>query len=102
MKRINKIFVTTIIFLVLTVITQIGGIVYLISLTISKYLKLNWKFKSTTFFFIFYLTATFIVIPLAAPFFGREKVRHNDKIKPANYITVLLNRNYIVPELNNL
>jgi len=39
---------------------------------------------------------------MVAPFFGREKIKHSQKIKPTNYMTVILNRNYVRPELNQL
>ena len=50
----------------------------------------------------FYLLATFFIVPVIASIFGREKVKHTKKIKPTNYMTVLLNRNYVRPKLNNL
>lgn len=45
---------------------------------------------------------TFLVVPIIAPFFGRERVKHSDKVKPATYMTILLNRNYVKPALNDL
>ncbi len=46
--------------------------------------------------------STLIIVPLVAPIFGRETVKHSDFIKPTNYMTVLLNRNYVRPKLNEL
>ncbi len=102
MKITIKIIYRTFIFILLTLITQIGGIVYLISLIISKKLNLKLRFQTIIFFISFYLFSTLLIIPFVAPIFGREKVKHSKRIKPTNYITVLLNRNYVNPKLNNL
>ncbi|MCK5726964.1 MAG: hypothetical protein KAH22_09090 [Thiotrichaceae bacterium] len=90
------------IFVILTIITQVGGVLYLLSLFISKYLKSQLKYEKTIIFIALYATSTFLIIPLVAPLFGREKVAHTNRIKPANYMTVVLNRNYVRPELNSL
>lgn len=82
--------------------TQIGGIVYLLSLIISKKWKKNLKFKTLIIFTSLYLFSTLLIVPLISPIFGREKVKHSQKIKPTNYMTVLLNRNYVKPKLNEL
>jgi len=102
MKKNLRILLKIILFLILTIISQIGGIIYLISLTINKFWKYKLKFKSLITFLTLYLLSTFFIIPFVAPFFGREKVKHSEKINPTNYMTVLLNRNYVRPELNNL
>ena len=86
----------------LTFTTQIGGIVYLLSLVISKKWNKKLKFKTSIIFIGLYFLSTFIIIPLITPFFGREKVKNSEKIKPTNYMTVLLNRNYVRPKLNDL
>lgn len=97
---IVKILFKCILFVFLTILTQIGGIVYILSLYLAKKWKSNLKFKSILTFITLYLCLTFFVIPLIAPIFGREKVKHSNKIKPTNYMTVILNRNYVRPELN--
>ena len=51
---------------------------------------------------VVYGLLTFLIVPVIAPIFGRERIRHSDKITPTNYLTVVLNRNYVVPELNDL
>ncbi len=98
MKTILNIIYNLFIFIFLTIITQIGGIIYLISLVVVKKLKC----KKWIVFFSFYFVCSLFIIPLIAPIFGREKVMHSDKIKPTNYLTVLLNRNYVNPQLNEL
>jgi len=102
LKILLKIIIRFILFCFLTAVTQIGGIVYLISLVISKKWNKNVKFKTLIIFISFYLFSTLVIVPLISPMFGREKVKHSEKIKPTNYMTVLLNRNYVKPKLNEL
>jgi len=46
------------------------------------------------------LVSTFIIIPMIAIFFGRERITNSKNIAPTNFMTELLNRNYVKPELN--
>lgn len=102
MKIFLKIIIRFLFFCFLTAVTQIGGIVYLLSLLISNKWNKKLKFKTSIIFIGLFLLSTLIIIPLIAPFFGREKVKHSEKIKPINYMIVLLNRNYVRPKLNDL
>ena len=88
----------TIIFIFLTIITQIGGVLFLVSLWISKKRKLNIMFV----FIPLYLVSTFLFVPHLASLLGREPVIHSSKIEPTNYLTILLNRDYVRPKLNQL
>lgn len=96
MKTILKILIFTI----LTVLTQMGGIIYIVTLVINK--KYKFRFKGLITFSILYLLFTFLIIPYVAPFFGREKINNTRKIHPTSFMTILLNRNYVRPELNKL
>lgn len=49
-----------------------------------------------------YLLFTFAIVPIIAPFFGREPIHHTKNICPTNYMTVILNRNYVRPTMNRL
>lgn len=93
-----KIFIKTLLFLLLTLITQIGGLVLLLTLWISK----KFKFNIWITFFVSYLITTLLIVPLLAPIFGREVVKHSPKVEPTSYLSVLLNRNYVKPKLNLL
>jgi murein endopeptidase len=53
-------------------------------------------------FLITYILATFLIVPFIAPLFGREPVMTTKNIKPTNYMSVFLNRNYVRPKLNKL
>lgn len=56
--------------------------------------------KRTALFLTLYAISTFMLVPSIAPLFGREKIKHSAFIKPTNYMTVILNRNYVVPDVN--
>jgi hypothetical protein len=102
MKKMLKIILKILFFGILTITTQIGGIAYLVSIYLNKKWQTNLKLKPIITFLGVYLISTLIITPLLAPVFGREKVKHTNTIKPTNYMTVLLNRNYVKPELNKL
>ncbi len=102
MKKIFKIGLTVFLFLFLTGLTQIGGVLYLVCILITKKWKPLPRFNLPILFAVLYLGFTFLIIPFIAPIFGREKVKHTGTINPTNYFTVILNRNYVRPELNNL
>ena len=53
-------------------------------------------------FFGLYLLSTFILVPLLAPHFGREKIKTNERIKVHMFLTQLSNRNYVVPKMNEV
>jgi len=93
-----------VIVLLLTILTQIGGLVYLLCFSISKkieFFKVS-KFKTTVLFLVVYATFTLLIVPKIAPVFGREQIKITQSIKPASFIINILNRNYVVPELNIL
>ncbi len=97
-----KIIFRIILFFVLTIISQIGGVIYLLSLFISKKWNKNFKFKKLLIFSSLYLVVTFVFVPMISPIFGREKIKNSDKINSTNFMIILLNRNYVKPELNEL
>jgi len=85
-------------FILLTILTQIGGILFLLAHWIAKKSQLH----TLMVFIPLYLIATFLLVPHLAPLLGREPIKHSAKIEPTNYLTVILNRNYVRPELNQL
>lgn len=94
-----KLFFSIVLFIFLTILTQIGGVAYVISMLLNKKGK---SIKVFITFIIVYLLLTFLIVPFIAPLFGREKVKHSVTIAPVNYMTVFLNRNYVRPEINEL
>ncbi|MCR6639258.1 MAG: hypothetical protein NVV82_09795 [Sporocytophaga sp.] len=102
-----RIIVRILIFCVLTVISQIGGLVYLLTLYIFKSLdkkikgKVAFTLLKLTSFVVLYLISTFVIVPPIAALFGRVPlpVFSATHLKPLNKITLVLNRNYVKPEL---
>lgn len=89
-------------FILITAITQIGGIVYLVAILVGKRLHFSFKGKGFVAFIVVYLIFLFGVNPYVAQFFGREQVINTSRIKPTSYLTILLNRNYVRPKVNQL
>ncbi len=101
MNRQIKILIHTIVFTLLTLLTQIGGVVYLITFVFCRRIKYSFPLKGLAIFLIIYSLGTFVTAPLLAKLFNRERIVHHDNLQPANYMTVLMNRNYVRPEVNN-
>lgn len=94
-------------FCLLTVLTQVGGLVYILSILThkltdrwisNKFLKGTYRFTS---FLILYCLTTFLIVPTIAKPLGREPlpVIETNHLRPLNIWTCLLNRNYVRPEL---
>ena len=102
------IFVASIIFVVfLTILTQIGGAIYILAwaiyLMIRKHLtKKYWRAIARVSIFVgLYLLIILLIMPPIARQYGRVplpffKTRH---VQPITIWTALLNRNYVRPEL---
>ncbi|AUC83406.1 hypothetical protein [Lacinutrix sp. Bg11-31] len=85
--------------LILTVFTQVGGLIWLITLIIWKYK--NWKKRYV--FAILYLVCNLLIVPSLSKHFGREQLPiSNDNLKPRNLFYPLFFRNYVTPELKEL
>lgn len=102
LKKIGQILLKILIFGALTILTQIGGVIYLLSIFLNLKIKYKFRFKKLIVFSVLYLFITFLVVPHIAPIFGREPIKHSKSISPTNYMTIVLNRNYVRPELNKL
>lgn len=92
--------ITIIVFL--TILTQIGGLVYVVAWIVYRWISEKKRWKFLILFSVLYLVSTWLIVPYVAPLFGRKKVRNSDRLKPTNYATVLLNRHYVKPALNDL
>jgi len=104
---IARIIWIVIAFCLLTILSQIGGAVYLLSFythrliikrLTNKYLQQVVKFAA---FLALYCLATFIIVPLIVRPFGRVPlpITETNKLKPLNVLTCFLNRNYVRPGL---
>ncbi|MBC7861329.1 MAG: hypothetical protein IAF38_00060 [Bacteroidia bacterium] len=105
--KILKIILIILCFLFLTALTQIGGLVYLLSFVTYKFInrktdkkaqRITLKFFS---FLILYSFFTFLIVPVIAKPLGRVRlpVTETDHLKPLNILTCFFNRNYVRPEL---
>lgn len=100
----------TIIFLVLTVLTQIGGLVYVINFStygfINRKVNNTWLRKGCKLasFILLYTVATFIIVPVLAKPFGRVRlpIRPTNNLSPLTFLTCLLNRNYVRKDLKEV
>ena len=102
-----KIIKYAIIFIILTILTQVGGVIFIISRLahqqISKrFNQLNFKDSKALTFLLFYCLSTFLIIPTVAPYFGRVPLpisSSKTKLQPLSPVTYLFNRHYVTPEL---
>lgn len=92
----------------LTVLTQVGGVVYLFYQLIKVFIKKKRTNKlssiaRTAIFIGLYLITTFFFIPPIAKQFGRVPLPYfatqTSNIKPLKSFTYLLNRHYVKPKL---
>src|SRR5690606_17690614 len=95
-----KILLHLVAFFLLTVITQVGGLVYLISILLIRKKAKGKTAKTFGMFIGLYCLATFLIVPYMAPIFGREKIKESVSIEAHNVFYKFTNRNYVRPELN--
>lgn len=104
MKLILKIIRRFFVFFILTVITQTGGLIYLIWKAIaaifSKQLG-KYRFARSLGFPFLYLILNLTITPITANYFGRVAlpVWETQGLKPASLITCLMNRHYVSEDL---
>ena len=90
------------IIILLTAITQTGGVIYIISLFLIRNQSKKKRLKRFLAFTLTYLLTTFLVIPYMAPIFGREKIKESKNVKAHSFFYKLTNRNYVKPEMNDI
>ena len=100
-NKLLKIIFHIIIFVLLTVLTQIGGILFIVVIFLFRKDANRRKLKQFALFILLYLFSTFIIVPNLAPIFGREKIKNTEFIQAHSFFFKLANRNYVKPELNN-
>lgn len=94
----------------LTLLTQVGGIVYLFSWLFylfvrRRIVKRYWRVVARiAMFVVLYLVVIFLVMPPLAKRYGRVPLpfTKTDHVQPLTIWTALLNRNYVTPELRNV
>ena len=108
MKIIYNYLGKLLLFLFLTLLTQIGGLVYLLCLPIFKYFKSRigrpiWHILlNISVFCVLYALTSFIIVPPLAEHYGRVAMPYDDEnpnLRQLNRWTVILNRHYVTPQL---
>ena len=97
-------------FTLLTLITQVGGVVLLFSILINRGFKGRIKnaliraVALATLFCSIYLFSIFTIVPFIAKQFGRVPLPFNETnyLRPTTRLTFLLCRNYVKPELREI
>lgn len=104
--RLLAILSHVLVVVLLTVVTQVGGLIHLLCFPFYQRLEQRFSHKTTRVmgqilvFLTVYLLSVLIIVPLVAPRFGRVAlpVYHTD-LQPQHWLTVLAARNYVRPAL---
>jgi len=110
MKRILEILRRFLIFSFLTLLTQVGGVIYLLNIFTYKFIDARFEKRiyriglRVASFLVAYSIATFLIVPLLAKPFGRVPLPffETKDLQPLNVWTCLLNRHYVKPELKEI
>ncbi|WP_459209667.1 hypothetical protein [Aquimarina rhabdastrellae] len=100
--KIFKSILKLIIFLMLTVITQIGGIIYAFVELLPLRRFARYRFLKIVIFTVLYAVSTFYAVPKVAALYGRVPIHDTPNLKAHSVITKLCNRNYVDPSLNTV
>lgn len=111
MKRGLQVLAHIVLFILLTIITQVGGLVYIVCLLIFKCIsiRLNSGWLKAISILVLYVliysfTSVLLVPPLAGHLANRQPLPYfgNKIIKPATLFTCACNRHFVTPELKDL
>lgn len=109
MRKIRIVLFHSFLFVLFTILTQIGGIIWLICIPLLNYIKryVLHKIQRRIAYLLgpllIYLIVTFGVIPLLAGLLGRVPLpTTHGSLRPLTLMTVLLNRHYVRKELRNV
>ena len=90
-------------FAILTLLTQIGGVIYLLSLPVAAFFRRRFRLPFIGFgiFIVLYSIATIWIVPQFARKYNRVplSVFSNPHLKPENIFFAFLNRHYVRREL---
>jgi hypothetical protein len=107
--KVFKIIGIILLFIILTILSQVGGIILIIWIILFHSIKKKITNKSIKIcanyfgFILFYLFFVFIIIPLLAKIQDREPLpfSKSGNLIPVSYWTAIFNRNYIKSEGKN-
>ncbi len=99
-KKALKIGIHISAIILLTVLTQIGGLIYLLTMLFIRRKVFKYRMKRGVVFVLLYGLATAFIVPSLASHFGRERVAASQLITAHSVFYTLANRNYVTPALN--
>ena len=106
MRRSIGFAVPLLVFLLLTLLTQIGGALYLAALAIVRGTRIRRRRLATTILtLVLYAASTQFVVPPLAASLGRVRLpcgEHAPALAPATKLTCVLNRGYVRQEVRDL
>ncbi|QKX07644.1 hypothetical protein HN014_16195 [Aquimarina sp. TRL1] len=82
----------------LTILTQLGGILYLITELVITRKTPFYRLKKILVFVLVYSLTTFFIIPNTAPLLGRIKIKDTPSITAHTLLTKICNRDYVTPD----
>ncbi|MBR9921814.1 MAG: hypothetical protein GYB31_13320 [Bacteroidetes bacterium] len=97
--QLLKLFSHVIVFALLTLLTQIGGVIYLLCI---YFLRNRKWYTKLGIFILAYSLFCFLVLPSIARVSGREPIRLSPNVKPVSWFTVICNRHYVDPVWNDI
>ena len=103
-KRVGFFLLSLLFFSILTILSQVGGMVIIFGVLLYKggihykYIKPN-AISKTSILLVVYLLASFLIIPFIAKLYGRVSLLSADNLSQHRLMTPLLNRHYVDPEL---
>jgi hypothetical protein len=107
--KIISLLLYILLFVILTIVTQVGGIILILCIPLFSYINRRVPYKSlaslckTGIFISGYVLVSFTVIPFIAATTGRVSlpigISNKSQLQPLTLITCILNRHYVKPEL---
>jgi hypothetical protein len=104
MRLLISIIIHCTIFALLTLFTQVGGIIYILWLLTKPYLLKKAKYGRlyrSAYFFVLYIIIVIWIVPPLARHYGRVPLpwTTTEHVQPLNVLTCVLNRHYVKPVL---
>jgi len=108
LRQILRVFVIILLFALLTVLTQVGGVVLLVALAGSLLIRrfvdhsMLKRLVSPLLFIVLYAVTIVAIVPPLAKKYGRVALPWSGNLQPLTLWTCLLNRHYVTPSLKEM